>query len=148
MAGERAPQPSGGQGGRCLWMPYCRNANRSLGLGGGVGHVCLYLPPSPCLFSVLSSSCAPSPLFLSHLDSHLLSPFSSLPPIALCFKVSKPDTFKGGPLTITPALAHILPTQEERAFSSFQRNPREEIQMNRIHLWISHSGQGLVLWGL
>ena len=107
MAGERAPQPSGGQGGRCLWMPHCRNANCSLGLGGGVGHICLYLPPSPCLFSVLSSSCAPSPLFLSHLDSHLLSPFSSLPPIALCFKVSKPGCFfKGGPLTISPAGSH------------------------------------------
>ena len=72
-------------------MPHCRNANHSLGLGRGVDHVCLYLPPSTCLFSVLSSSCAPSsPLFLSHLHSHLLLPFNSLPPIALCF-----STFPG-----------------------------------------------------
>ena len=62
-----------------------------------------------------------SSLSLSHLHSHLLSPFNSLPPIILCFStISRPGCFfKGGPLAISLALAHILPTQEERAFSSF-----------------------------
>ena len=110
--------------------------------GGAVSQVCLYLPPSTCLLNALSS--LSSSLSLSHPHSltlsHLLTP--SLPP-ALCSSLtSRPGCFfMGGTLAISPAMAHVLPTQEEKAFSTLEKNPREELQRSRVHLWISHSDQ-------
>ena len=105
-------------------------------VGALVTCVCTCHPP--LFFSVLSSSRPPSsPLFLS-LICTLTSLLSMHSLLSLFSTISRPGCFfKGGPLAISPAPAHILPTQEERAFP-----------MSRVHLWISRSGQRLVLWGL